>query len=815
MAISRLFALFLLLTLTFAASAQSLAPHPRLLLDAPTLTALHKRMAANTPQWQQLKSYCDSFIGGTVYLPDGSGFPAPPDIGAGYSGSGYWSTALAEGLCYQTLVASNPTAAAPYGAKAVQVLMAMSTPYTGAGSHGQDPCIQFGYGTRYYGVAMGIGYDWVYPLLTTPQRTQIYTTANAWLNSFANLNGCSGIVYAHPQGNYFAGYFHADVAIALATYDENPSAPALWTDWQANQFKTGTTNPPHIGVQPYYAQHMTGGGWPEGFGNFPGANSFGPLGTLNMSLPMIEVKTATGVDLIHAAAPYAFPIDAADYLMYFTWPNRRYIDDRDTAYNTGVPSPPTGTADAGMFMQILGFLRYWNAPHAGVFQQYTESVNAQTGGYQATEPWELFLYWDPTGLAQPVTSLPLSYFATGMNAVAALSDWSSRGSWMSFRAGPYVNNPGPYVNPGTGIVSYDAAEEEYFDQGSLALVHGDAPFLINGTGRIVHEPDGGGDGARVDVDNYGNPVTGKTDGSLYVGNRTMYNVFYDRQISGSTVADPYGQGAYTTEANGVQTHVAAFEDGASYVYVLATQLENMYRAKTNGTAQVASWSREIVYLRPNQFVVYDRTTQGSLGDDQFLAFHFPSLPVAGTAATGGTRIDVTFGGTLYAGAMTTVLPVSATTTTIGMYPPNDTDKGSKPVKVWQVQVRPPNTNISQLWLTVFDTSATAASVAAASKITVTSGAATGTLLARSSGNSAVIVNTGAASTTIAGNIAYAVPAVQTTHVITELPANTTYTVSVTVAAGKHAISVVPGGSLTTSAKGVLTFNVAANGAVTP
>jgi len=228
---------------------------------------------------------------------------------------------------------------------------------------------------------------------------------------------------------------------------------------------------------------------------------------------------------------------------------------------------------------------------------------------------------------------------------------------------------------------------------------------------------------------------------------------------------------------------------------------------------VLSWAREIVYLRPNQFVVYDRTRKGSAIDDQFLAFHFPALPVAASAPSGSTRLDVTY--SVYAGAMTTVLPANATTTTIGMYPPNDTDPGSKPVKVWQVQVRAPNTNTSQQWLTVFDLSTSAANVAAASKINVTSGAATGTLLARSTGNSAVIVNSGNAGTTIAGNIAYSVPAVATTHVITELPASKGYTVSATVTGGNHAISVVPGGSLKTSAKGVLTFNVAANGAVSP
>ena len=295
MALARILSFLLFLTATLTASAQTLASHPRLVLDAPTLATLHARMAANTPQWQKLKTQCDSFIGGTVQLPDGNAYPDAPDIGQGYQGSSYWSAVLAEGLCYQTLLASNPSAAAPYGAKAVDVLMAMSTPYTTAvGNHGQNPCTDDGYGTRFYGVGMGIGYDWAFPLLSAAQRQQVYTTANAWLASFSNPAGCSGFEYAHPQSNYFAGYFHADAAIALATYDENPNAPARWTDWLANQFQTAASNPPHIGVQPYYAAHLAGGGWPEGFGNY------GPLATLNMNLPIAEVKTATGIDLVHA-----------------------------------------------------------------------------------------------------------------------------------------------------------------------------------------------------------------------------------------------------------------------------------------------------------------------------------------------------------------------------------------------------------------------------------------------------------------------------------------------------------------------------------
>ncbi|HEY2345995.1 MAG TPA: hypothetical protein VGH80_08930 [Xanthomonadaceae bacterium] len=782
---------FLLLVLSLAASAQTLAPHPRLLLDGPTLATLHARMGANTPQWQQLKNYCDSFIGGKVDLPDGNAYPDPPDIGQGYQGSSYWSAVLAEGLCYQTMVASDPTDAQPYGAKTREILLAMSTPYTGSGSHGQNPCTDDGYGTRFFGVGMGIGYDWAWPLLSDADRLQIYTTANAWLTSFKNPSGCSGFEYAHPQSNYFAGFFHADAAIALATYDENPNGPALWTDWLNSQFATAASNPPHIGVQPYYNTHLTGGGWPEGFGNY------GPLGTLNMSLPVIEAKTAAGLDLVHSAsAPYSFPIDAADYLMHFTWPSRKYIDDRDTNHATGTATPPVGTADTGMFMHVLGSLRYWNAPEANVFQAYTNAVNTNTSGYGASEPWELFLFWDPSGKTKAITTLPLSYFATGMNAVAARSDWTTTASWMSFRAGPYVNNPGQ--------------GEELFDQGGLALVRGGLPLLVNGTGQIVHEPHGDNDENRIYTDTYGD-----FDGSVYAANRTIDNIFYVRRMDGSKVVTRYGQAAYTAEDDGVQTHVASYEDGTKYVDVLADKLENMYRPDKQGKPQVSSWSREIVYLRPNRFVVYDRTREAAVIDDQFLAFHFPALPTAGSAPAGGHRFNVTYKN-IYAGAMTTVLPANATTKTIAMYPPNDGDPGSNPDKVWQVQVRPPDTTAVQQWLTVFDTSTSATLVATASRIVVTTGAATGVLLAGGGGNSAVIVNTHAAGTTIAGTIAYAVPAAATTHVVTELQPNKAYTVTATPSGGNHAISIVPAGNgaLKSSARGVLLFDVAANGTVT-
>jgi hypothetical protein len=154
-----------------------------------------------------------------------------------------------------------------------------------------------------------------------------------------------------------------------------------------------------------------------------------------------------------------------------------------------------------------------------------------------------------------------------------------------------------------------------------------------------------------------------------------------------------------------------------------------------------------------------------------------------------------------------VLPANTTTTTVAQYP------GSNPVKVWQVQVRPPNTNVSQQWLTVFDLSTAAAAVATASPVTVTQGAIVGVQLPASDGNSVVISSAGAAGTAISGSIGYSVANVAAHHVITELAPNTGYTVAATVSGSVQNVSVSVGGTSMSSSEGVLDFNLSASGVV--
>ena len=746
------------------------ASHPRMILDATTLATLRQRAASNTTEWKALKAVCDGYIGGSVEYPTGNAYPDKPNVGSGYQGEDYLPALLSEAMCYQVLRTTNASQAATYGAKAVDILMKMSAP---KGSQGADPCTDSGYGIRFYGVGYGLGYDWLYDLLNTSQRSQVYTTANAWLTAWEQSGGCADFEYAHPQSNYYAGYFHAKATIALGTYGENSSAPTEWTDWYGNQFTAR--------VLPYYNLHLAGGGWPEGFANY------GPLGIENMSLPAREVKTATGTDLVHAATPYTYPTDNAAYLMHFTWPSRGYIDDRDTNRSSG-SSPDPGTAEVGMFQMVFGELQYWGGSNAAVFQEYLNEVNTATSGFAAAAPWLAFLENDPSAATAAVSTLPLSYLASGLGAVSARSDWTTSAVWMSFRAGPYVNNPGQ--------------GEEYFDQGSLALVRGGTPLLLNAGGWLVHDPSGSADESRIYDDNYGS-----FDGTPYKGNRQLYNVFYVRNLSGSNATNAYGQGAYTTEDDGVRTAVSAFEDGSDYVYLLATHLEDMYRSSGGSLGKgVSAWSREVTYLRPGRFVVHDSTTASNASLDQYMAWHFPANPTAQATAAAGKRFDVTYGGS-YAGAMTVVTPVNPVTTTTAMYP------SSSPTKAWQVQVRPAAAATTNQWLTVFDLSASSSAVATASPVTVNQGSVVGVRLVGSDGVSVVINNAGTPGTPISGTVAYVVPAEAAHHVVTGLPSFAAFTIGTASQGSDRVVTLTPGGTFTASGKGVLDFYVNGSGGV--
>jgi hypothetical protein len=228
---------------------------------------------------------------------------------------------------------------------------------------------------------------------------------------------------------------------------------------------------------------------------------------------------------------------------------------------------------------------------------------------------------------------------------------------------------------------------------------------------------------------------------------------------------------------------------------------------------VTTLTRQIVYLRPSRFVIYDRSGVCDKSLDQYEAFHFPANPVEVTApATGLHRFDVNPG--VFAGSMTTIIPANANIVTTD-HLLNSTDSRTWN-KMWRMEVRPTDAKTAnRLWMTVFDLASTPSLVATATPVTVTAGPIVGALLLSSAGNNVVISGTAPFGTNISGSIGYTVPAVLSRHVITDWAPSAGYTITVTVSGGNHVVTVTPGGTFMSSANGVLTFQVSATGQVTP
>ncbi|HTS31427.1 MAG TPA: Ig-like domain-containing protein, partial [Bryobacteraceae bacterium] len=762
---------------------QTTSDHPRMILDSNTLATLRTRAAANTPQWAALKGVCDSMVGGTVEFPDGNAYPDLPSVGEGYQGSSYWDAVAPLGICYQVLKTTDPNTAAKYGAKGVAILAAMSDPNHQVVDGTQIYVRDDGYGIRFYGTTMAIAYDWFHELVTPQLQSQVQTVLNSWITTF-ETNSQVAFEYENVLGNYYAGYYAAKCYSALAVQGDNPMADTWWNDWLTKEHNQR--------VVPYYAANMTGGGWPEGFANY------GPLSTRNMLLPTLAVRSAKGLDLIHAAQPFTFPLDQARWIMHFTWPSRDMIDDRDGAHSNSEGDPVwPGTGDPNTYSLLAGYLAMWNDPLAPAMHRYARDAKAALvpAGAGTPDEWVEFLFWDNNAPEADYSTGATSYVTSGIEEASARSDWSNAATWMSFRSGPYINNPG--------------AGHQGFDAGSLALVRGRSPLLVNSAVWIMHNP-GGDAGENAQYDD----LFGNWDLDHTLGNRRFDNTFQVRHLDSSgTPLHEYGQWAML-RTDGARTRISRFEDGGSYVMALGVNLEDMYRPLTEicSTSPVTSWSREIVYLRPSQFVVYDRTGVCNTALDQYMAWHFPGAPTEVTApAAGVRRFDVSFAGA-FAGSMTTLLPAAAQVDITDHMSPDPNVWN----KVWRSEIRFTGASAANhQWLAVFDLASSSAQVASAVPLTVNAGPVTGVVLQSPAGNSALVFGTAAAGTAISGTVTYTVPAAQTRHVISDLTPLGAYTLTVSANGSTHVVTVTPGGNTHASANGVLSFALTPAGVVQP
>lgn len=741
-----------------ALSASGTMPHPRLWLTTDLLSRLRQRAATNDPAWLALRVDCDDLASRPVEYPDGTG-GGPNAISGGYQYFDYLDPMFALGVGYQVALTADPARATNYASKGRQILLALSDPV----HHGIEST-DSGWSIRAYGTALGIGYDWFYNTMTASQRTQIYGEANRWVQWFDT----NGFGRDFPQGNYFAGYYAAKAICALAMEGDDPLASTMWNDW---------SNHLHFGmVQPYYQQWLAGGGWPEGW-------NYGQNGTLNMLRPVLAARTAKGLDLVHyPTKPFSYPDGMALWAINFLWPNRQSIDDRGLVYESDDPT----SFNNSWPVEFAGLVRQLGGSSSPRFQKFVNEQRTQFGAGGSS--WSDFLFWDATA-PQADYRTALSYRTGGDGQVSMRSDWTTNTIWAAFQAGPYTG--------------YDGAGEEFFDEGSLTIQRGPVQFLVNASGAIQRNTPGTDDASTNCYGTYcGSSVYGEnfdlTPEGIYHARR-IYNVFYSNRDMGY-----WGQ--YSQGAGDTLTTLDRFEDAGAYVFMRAINLEQMYLP----VHPITNWVRQVAYLRPKLFVVYDRTAIRNTTNDQWMAWHVHRAPSEQAGAVPGThRFDVK-DGALFRGSLTTVLPSGHTNQLVNVFSAS---------KVYRLEVRPGSPTVSNRWLMVFDAADSATNVWKVSPLTsasgnVVSGNIEGAYLASatSSGtNTVVLFNTTASD--LGGSVTLHAPATNTVYLVNGLVPSSAHSINVTTASGQHTVQINSGSGFTVSAVGSLYFRVNSAGNV--
>jgi hypothetical protein len=554
-------------------------PSARLFLTDSVVQRLQARAASGDAAWGALKKACDDYATGTMHKPSGTDYPGYPNVGEGFQGDEYLPVVRALGLCYRTVRGVDGVAEARYGEAGSRLLEAMSEP---PASGGLPPSTNSGYGIRHYGVGMALGFDWLYPALSSSLRARLITSMNSWVDWYDS----SGFVRNDPIANYFTGYLLAKTTTALATEGDNPKAAAYWDDVQNRLWSEL--------VKPQFSSMMEGGGWPEGWG-------YGKKAVLSVAETMWAAKTAKNLDWWNELPQLR---DQAMYVTYFAWPSLKHMDDQGTI-RSGIDLKASVELSSG----LATMLEAKGDAFAGVARAFANDAAATAGDDR--DEWSKFLYGDPAASVGSYTTQALSYFAPGPDHVAVRSSWNKDATWAQISGGAYIN-------------ASDSGEQLY-GSGSFSVVRGDQPILVNATGWL--------------------PQTAGTEGENFVYNdtyqarqRQLYNTFF---VDDAT--NIYNPGQNNFGPGDSQAHIERFEDTGAFVRARAANIEDQY-GWHDGSRPVTQFTRDFVFARPGTVVIFDRTTVANGSADQWVAFHTPSAPSqTSTSDSTQRRLDVSGG----------------------------------------------------------------------------------------------------------------------------------------------------------------------------
>ena len=786
-------------------------------------------------------------------------------ITSGYQGEDFYTIFMNLGVCHRGVLVSNPSLAATYAAQAVKVLVAMSSPFptvtpasppsnwhgltsrpaayvsnqgpggqarvnlyyqglsTGAtvtisgvtgctaanitgkvgaasglyfdlNDSGGSPVIcnaagtnygwniltDAGYGIRFYVTVLALGYDWFYDDLSAGQRTQIIETINAFLDEIKNGYWIGiGPWTQNTQTNYHSGYISALGLSGICTRGggENARGEEWYTFWRDTMYDAVD--------KPFFDR------WLGNNAGFHEALSYQPLGVNGLALVAFAQYTANAENLL-GSAEWPWLLGNMRYWMHNTMPPRTYLSGRGV-----IPSPSGGGIanpwnNQGMWI-IHDLARVNSDALRPKFKRWLDDLTTLNNPTQSLPSLKVLFYdpalssedWTTEGLSSAEGSNP----AGGYVRVLQRSDWTTSAVYGDLSVGPYIDS------------TWSGAGR--WDKGSLHVQRGNVQLLVAPSAEAV----------RANSD----PTWNYFSNDKYFS----YGLYYVTRVGDSNPlyqtcneANPCPGNDLALIASPIVTtshpnRIDRYEDQTSYVYSRAVRLDTMSAVSPTGHTAVAGWDRELLYLRPKVFVVYDRTNKLNRVSPaetftQLMGWEMAKTPVTSAYGSGMYRTEVSDGGT-YKGGLTYVLPA-------GMGAPALDNFGSYGV-VYRTKVAPPSETQYVNWLTVVDAADAQANLEEVAKFGTSSNADVIRL-----GDDTVIgfasYQNGAALALPITYTTSGVTADVVTHRIAGLAASTTY--KLTVSGSDVTIAASGGGTdLVSTAAGVASFTSGPGGSDPP
>ena len=756
-----------------APSSARINAHPRIWLTPSKLGQLQSQYATNS-DYSAMKNVINAYMA----APYGT---AASDC-TGVDNETAYDFDIAWALVYKV------EGIARYGTCAVKMGEQAMVFFCPGGGYGSVGACYNGNAYRSYVIHAVLVFDWTYPLLTsTDKATFVNNLTGAFAYEKANYvpcyNASASETYCTQSGqgvlgNLGAGWVQSDCLIGYGTWGDNPSDSGLSNNQiaQCQQRYTSEFKPTWNSAGTLPPNFSTGAGLGIG-GTYIEGSEYGPQ-VYEYALGMLlAMSTATGAD--YFADNGTMVQDIVLSALYSTSPSSSKsfgCGPSDSSYfpfSFGDQQSPVGIISdsfrpaMGMASDYLGASNIY-AQYANYWLnniQPADQCSATNYGYRRFYHFffntvgKIATDWRSGG-----SVLPTDRIAKGMQQVSSRSNWSSTGSWVGYTAGSTFND---HAHPTAGGFHFWRKGEMltqpdiYYSQMDYGCGEHENNVMVNGHGQVI-------------------------ENFAELGNPLLNN----------------------------------FEGGSTYMYVQSDTYP-VYEGTFTGYGSPVKMLRDLIYLKPDFIVIWDRLTFNPAVPSKILIHgpwgSTPTSPGQAITISGGIARSQTVGGQWFyvtplapASPSFSVMDESQAFTCIGNATPYNVPSGTFTEK--RVEISSGTTDSAMQYLTFLEGSDS-------STPTATEKVTNGNLIAVHAKNSTddKVIGFSSSSSgaviTLPVNYSFTAAASTDTHVIANLAPNSTVNVIRSKVGSVVTVTLAPSGTgtnYTTTANGVLCFTSAGN-----